>query len=330
MMPPAGTNDNGHHTASPARSSAAPAFTLVEMIVVVAVIVVVLGFILPAASTLWNERKNSQAINAVQGLLMTTRARAMAADGVQSGLLAFVDKDGTQRMVSIAKLDPVNSTTRREQYKTVRIYGENVGIFEITDDREVALPQPMRVVPGEVADINEFSAAELTNNDFANPIEDVDEAQRHRNFFTVIFSTDGNLLVKRDVLIRDEDNDDPPDGLGDRTGLRVGPGPPQDEPKTTQYYCVNSCPEGTEPGDAIDIDPDGDPEEIPFLVIDEDDEVAINFAPVDVLLVYDDSSFNEVTTSQKREVLTLQGQPLYVNRWTGAVIKGPVGETETP
>jgi len=298
------------------------------MIVVVAIVLVILGLILPAASTLWNERKTAQAVNAVQGLLMTSRAKAMEADGVESGFLAFVDEEGAHHCVSItqaspskeelANLNPLECAKLRRAYAIV---------FEITDDRDQVLPKPMRVVPQYVVDVpttadsdpDTFSGLELANNDFQIPPDDVDEVQRHRNFFTMVFSTDGHLLVNCDVLIQDEDQNG--DGIGDRTGLRVGPGPPHNSATTTQYYTIS--------GDATNIDPEPNPKEIPFLVTDEDD-VAINFPSVDGLMVYDDSLFNEVTTPEKRSFLLRVGQPLYVSRWTGTVIRGPVGESEAP
>ena len=86
----------------PCRSDAhAPAFTLIEMMVVVAVILIILGIALPAASSLWEERKAAETVNTIQGLLMTSRARAMQADAVETGFLAYVDSQGTQHLVSI-------------------------------------------------------------------------------------------------------------------------------------------------------------------------------------------------------------------------------------
>jgi hypothetical protein len=163
-----------------------------------------------------------------------------------------------------------------------------------------------------------FSDQELANNDFASPPNDADQAQRHRNFFSMVFSTDGMLLAGRDVIIRDPDEDQ--DGLGDRTGLHVSPGPP-DNAETIMFYMRDGNPQN--------IDPDGS-EAIGFLITDADDDtVAINFPSVDGLLVYDDSLFRELSTGEdKRKYLLDSAQPLYVSRWTGVVILGPIGETE--
>ena len=183
----------------------------------------------------------------------------------------------------------------------------------------------MRVVPRYVvnepssaASYTTFEPSELANQYFDNLPDEADEAQRHRNYFTMIYSTDGCLLVGRDALIRDEDDDE--DQVGDRTGLRVGVGPPHANPETTQYHTRSGTPANISPGTELRIG---------FLVTD-DNNVAINFSSVDGLLVYDDSLCRSVATEQKRDFLLRTAQPLYVSRWTGVVIRGPVGETQRP
>ena len=178
------------------------AFTLIEMVVVITIILIIVGLVLPAASTLWGERKLAQTVNAVQGLLMTSRADATATDGVESGFLSFVDDDGTQHLVAI----------EQSRENIANLAWQNV--FVISDDPDQLLPAPMRVVPryvveepGAPPDPETFSGLELANNDFRDKPDDVDEPQRHRNFFTVVFTTDGHLLVNRDVLIYDVDAD---------------------------------------------------------------------------------------------------------------------------
>ncbi len=295
-----------------ARTDKSPGFTLIEMVVVVAVVLVILGLVLPAASTLWGQRKMAQAENAIQGLLMTSRVKALQADGVETGFLAFVDGEGNQHLVTI------------EQHRDNMHDPAWQNVFVITDDPDQILPTPMRAVPRYVADDpsvdrkkwEEFSGLELANNDFYDPAGD--QTQRHRNFFTLVFSTDGQLLQARDVLIQDADAEG--DRFGDRTGLRVGPGG-SDPPTTVEFYPRDG-------GKPKDIDPTGNAAPIPFLVTDDDKDVAINFPSIDGLLVYDDSLFNDLTVPEKRSFVLQRGHPLYVSRWTGAVIRGPVGETE--
>ncbi len=314
---------------------AARAFTLVEMVVVLAIILVLLGLLLPAASTLWNERRSAEVINTLKGILMTSRAQALRTNAVETGFLAFVDREGAQRLVPIERFDPIEALESDEfaaldpgDIPAIRAAHQNV--FRITDAPDQILPAPIRVVPRYViedepatATYKGFSDAELANNDFDWDAATVvfNQAQRHRNFFTMVFSTSGELLVGRDVLIQDADTGNPPDGsgFGDRTGLAVGPEPP--DPTTTTYY-------NTTTDTPQDIDPTGAGTPIGFLVRDNaPGTVAINFPSVDGLLVYDDSLFGGLPSAEKRNYLLRSAQPLYVSRWTGAVVRGPVGET---
>lgn len=292
-------------------------FTLIEMMVVVAIVLVLLGLVLPAASTLWNDRKRAGAVNMIQGLLMTTRAKAMQAGGAERGFLAFVDDQGVQHLVPIEQpLDHLPDLVWQD-------------VFEIAEGPDHLLPAPMRVVPRYVVEDpaadpdgwNTFSEEELGNRDFDSLPAGGNQAQRHRNYFAMVFSTDGQLLVNRDVLIiQDEDADG--NRVGDRTGLPVGPGPP-DPPTTTEYYSETDV--------KTEIDPTGAATPIPFLVVDDGStDVAINFRSVDGLLVYDDSLFNDVPAAEKRSFLLGTARPLYVSRYTGMVIRGPVGENVAP
>lgn len=314
-------------------------FTLVEMVVVVAIIVIIVGLVAPAASTLWSERKVSEAVNTVQGLLMTARANAVRADGVDTGLLFFVDAQGVQRAVTIANKGP--SEAEQSYLRTLSLAESTVkraiyrDVFEITEDRDEVLPVPMRVVPRYAVDDEEskseapswqlFSDPELANRSFEKPRGGADLTQRHRNFFTLIYSSDAHLLVGRDVLIRDHDADG--NRRGDRTDLQVGAGPPHDVPTTTSYYARDGSTA------VLDLDPVDDPAPVPFLVVDPnraDDAPAVNFPSVDGLLVYDDTVYRGLPDDDLRDYLREKAQPLYISRWTGVVIRGPLGEGEPP
>ncbi|MFH1111166.1 MAG: hypothetical protein V1790_18510 [Planctomycetota bacterium] len=303
------------------------AFTLVEMVIVVAVILLIVGIVLPAASTMWKERRIAEAQDTISGMLMTTRARAMQNDFGDSGLFFYVDEAGVQRIVSIIQdakkaADPAT----REAWANV---------FNVTTERSYALPVPMRVVPRYVVeDPNDrkwtgvdpakvraatFSPQELENNDFTISLPpDRDQAQRHRNFFSMIYSSSGQLRVRRDVLIRDLDADPDKSPGGDVTGLTVG-GPGAPPAQVSKYYDQANV--------TLNIDPKG-VQKIDSLVTDAGNrDVAINFPSVDGLLVYDESLFsNAGTAEQKRQFLLDAAQPFYVHRLTGAVVRGPVGE----
>lgn len=324
-------------------------FTLVEMIVVISIILIILALALPAAQSLWEERKASEAENTLQGLFMTARARAVQADGAQTGLFFFLDEHGVQKIVTIAWVGPLGLTDALgdpcNPPATLGTFAYD-NVFEIDEEQTYVLPAPMRVVPRYVVDPEQtgqehlaFGPEELVNDSFlASP---ADKSQRHRNYFAMIFNTNGQLLVDRNVLIRDVDADDrketdPFTGSaqyhGSRTGLIVGPGPcpaGRNPATTVQYF--------TREGDKQFIDPAGgaDPERVPSLITDEND-VAINFLSVDGLLVYDDSSFSSLpdqTANEqeaKRDLLLRTAQPMYISRWTGVVIRGPLGENVAP
>jgi hypothetical protein len=309
------------------------------MIVVISIILIILGLVLPAANTLWQERKSAEAENTIQGLFMTARAKALEAGAVETGLFFFVDKEGVQRIVTIARLKPLTLQDASGQpcsNPTPNPFAYD-RVFRITEERDYVLPAPIRAVPRYVVEDhkahpndpwNAFSPDELCRQDFNASVannSDQDQAQRHRNYFAVVFDTDGQLLVGRDVLIYDKDEDG--NNFGDRTHLSVGPGPCPDVATTVNYHA--------RAGAAQPIDPTGADEAVPFL-IEDDKSIAINFPSVDGLLVYDDSLFTALPgqtpeeLEAKRDFLLRTGQPFYISRWTGVVVRGPRGENVVP
>jgi type II secretory pathway pseudopilin PulG len=313
------------------------------MLLVMTIVVIMLTLVLPAAQDMWEQRKVSDAQNTIRGLLMTGRARALRPGGEESGLLFYVDNRGTQRVVSIEQDATGNSDCKAACIEnnegdvcrnSCDAAWENV--FRVTEDRQHRLPSPMRAVPryvieskGDNTEI--FSAEELANNIFDPATSDgieFDQAQRHRNYFTMIYSSDGRLLVRRDVLIRDDDlnstNND--DRFGDLTGMTVGYDYAGNAADVLLFYSQDD-------NNPISIDssdlPTSNLKAVPFLVIDVDDDVAVNFPSVDGLLVYDDALFNNLESDlDKRAFLLETAQPFYVSRMSGAVIRGPVGEAQ--
>ncbi len=317
------------------------AFTLVEMVIVVAVILLILGIVLPAASTLWKQRRVSEAQNTISGMLMNARAKAMENDYGDSGLFFYLDDAGVQRIASITQ-DLSKAADQQTRDFWVRTFSDAdpqtrnnwANVFNVVPERTYALPVPMRVVPryavedettnSGAAAYQLFSEAELANPDFNTPAGE--QAQRHRNFFTMIYSSEGQLRVRRDVLIRDP-NAEAAEGnseqYGDITNLIV-------HDDIDKYYAQDPSATPTRP---IDLSNGLSPEsrELIDVVVDPQGtggKTALNFPSVDGLLVYDESLFAAAgSPEQKRQFLLDAAQPFYVHRLTGAVVRGPVGET---
>ena len=303
-------------------------FTLVEMIVVVAIITVVIGIALPAVSQLWKERKVSDTINSIKGALTGARAAALEGRQGQTGLFFFLDAEGVQRVARIHQVRAEPGSPMSEQLA----YAD---VFVVEDGRQWTIPPPYRVAPRYAVEPDQtgslaytaFSDAELANENFASPPDEINAAQRHRNFFTLVFSTEGHVVVGRDVLIMDGDplaldpgeGDADENNIGDRTGLRVGYDHGNGEANVVEYFDRTSVT-----GGKIPIDPMGNAA-VPLLVVDRSD-VAINFPSIDGLLVHDDSLFKVFDAPSKRDYLARQAQPMYLDRLTGSVIEGPIGE----
>lgn len=317
------------------------AFTLIELVVVMAIVLVLLGLVLPSASKMWENRKVADAENIIQGMLVTTRARAQRPNATETGLFFYLDRSGAQQIVTIEQVTPeaANCTKPPNQPDPAHNREAWLDVFRIADESPLALPPPMRVVPRYVVDplaqggdSYYFDDDELQNSNFENPYSTAhNAAQRHRNFFTIIFDHEGRLLVWRPVFILDYNlvEDDPPAiNRGDVSGLPVGTGFDAygngGGPNVSQFDDLQTGQPKRYPGTG------GQYEEVCYLVIDPDnaaDPLAINFPSVDGLLVYDDSGFVEAgDPAAKREYLLRFAQPFYVNRLTGAVIRGPLGE----
>ena len=285
------------------------AFTLVEIVVVVAIILILVGMVVPTVSTVWEERKAAEAETMVDGNLITARAAAQLS-GKRRGLFFMVGNDGVQRMFPIEAepFDPANPDDGSASEEAA------ANRFRIADDNEVALPAPYRVAPRAVVDDGAdddfyWSEAEIVRTVFEYDEAGYDQFERHRNFFAIVFSDNGRLLVHENVLIHDPDDDGDPRSLGDRTGLAVA--------DVDNWLTPASAPLSASGGTLTDM------------ICEGSDNAAINFPSVDGLLVYDDAAFGEqVTGPQKRQYLLDYGQPLYLVRLTGQVIRGPKGGNE--
>lgn len=312
-------------------------FTLIELLVVVAIIVLLAAMVIPSVESMWQQRKLSQVETLVRGLLQSARQRAIGQR--ETGLFFYVDAVGAQRMLMIERADETEA--QRTDYgipplndpppdpPKVRIDLLSTNRFRVVPDASYALPEPVRVCPVYAVfpdettnkdDFIRFSDAELANEDFQNPpAASAKQPQRHRNFFVMIFSTQGQLVVNRAVLLYDEDGEwldgsAKGHGLGDLTGLPVSE-------EMTQYLSA-------EDGAPVDIYPPDPKVGLVHLVTisDGSNDRAALFPGVAGLVVYEDNYFRQALTTEKRQFLLNEGRPYYVSPSTGDVIRGPYAQ----
>lgn len=307
------------------------------MVIVIGIVIALTGLVLPAASQMWRDRKLSDTQNMVSGMLMVARAKALESTAGETGLFFYVDDRGVQHAVAIAQ-DP-NDPGESDPSKKIadwRTAPKWRNVFTVARDRTYVIPAPMRVVPryivceslgtgptceGYTEPFQLFTIGELSNNKFVDADVDSDHhiGQLHRNFFSIVYTTDGELTVRRDVLIRDVDGDYDPtksgDAAGEVTGLKVGITGSKDVSRFYDQEDVTTPKDIVTPSQPVD-----------FLITDKQNN-AINFPSVDGLLVYDDALFNEITdAADKRRFLMETSRAFYIQRMTGAVVRGPVGE----
>ncbi len=302
----------------------AAAFTLIELVVVVAIITALLGVVLPSVTRMWDGRKQGDAVNKLRGAITVARRMALSPNHDEVGLLFVRDRLHDTQRIFLIERKPVTDTIDGNRIARDR--------FVIVDDRDYTLPAPLRVVPryvvhtGGADDHLEFSLDELIDESFpgADPPQsrEWDEGQRHRNYFSMIFNAQGRLVVGRNVLIYDTAPSGP-SRFGERTGLPV---PEEDEP-VKDYFTRDSRKGQTK----LPIDQTGTQDPLTDLVVDtaNNSPVAINFPSVDGLLLYDDAAFRRMGVAKsKREFLIRTAQPLYVAGASGLVILGPIAENE--
>ncbi len=298
------------------------AFTLVELVVVIAIIALLLGLVVPSVSSMWEESKSAEIEQMLKGALVSTRAQAFG--DKERGLFFAIDpRDGIHKIYPI-EADPPDPKVYTNPLVTAAdtLFGVTEQMaanrFRISEGKVITLDKPFRVAPLAAVDKTVWNAAEFNNNSYETG--SLTTLERHRNFFTMVFSPDGQLSVGRDVLIHDPDsfldaNDE--DQLGDQTALAVG--------DPIDWLRFNPAS-----GRAVPSPIGGT---LPQMLVDTNDR-AINFRSVAGLLVYDEAAMAEfpitvpITDTTRQDFLIDTAQPLYVSRLSGQVIRGPAGENE--
>lgn len=294
-----------------------PGFTLIELVVVAGIITLLLAMTLPALSAMWAQRKQADVQNTLRGVLSSARVQAKSHG--ERGLF-FCLIDGVQKVFPIQR-EPANPGGIPTDAADGVTESDAADRFSVIEGQVHTFPAPFRVVPRYVVDdtsngYDEWNAAELTNEDYQDPPDP--KTQIHRNFFAVIFSSEGRLVFRRSVVIRDQDALPLPNGdnFGDRTGLEVG--------KITTYVDEQGMSVPAMTGAGLD-----------HVLVSTNNTEGLNFVSVDGILVYDESLFRElipvdIDGTLRQELIIATGQPMYVSRVTGEIIMGPTSENEAP
>ncbi len=308
------------------------AFTLVELITVVAILGILMAFVVPGASAIWAQRNEAATTNLIRGLLQSARSQAIRTG--ERGLIFFVDDNGVQNIAFI-EADPPDYTQDgtdacdcdddcwedTDWVPTDLCVNELLAgnRFRVSKEQVYLIPSPHRAVPlwalDEPSNKNPKTPKDwpdqLANSSFPDDADGKDSPRYHRNFFTVLFNAAGEVVVNRDILIHDPDDDE--NGYGDTLGLPVA-----DE--LEKWWTVD-YEEQIQKADSLKTSVSGDKNLFDLVVVDDD--VAANFRSVEGIMVYDDSDIAGLDGEDIRQFLLDEGTPFYINRYTGDVTEGP-------
>ncbi|NOT00321.1 MAG: prepilin-type N-terminal cleavage/methylation domain-containing protein [Phycisphaerales bacterium] len=297
------------------------ALTLVELVVVLGIISILVAISFPAVSAMWQDGVRSDAETQLSGWLRSARMRAMGRG--ETGVFFYID-NGVQKGVFIESEigddpDPVAPPNYKLEDTADRFKVLPGDVFTIGEPFRVTplavLPRPTEMPPG-VWDDTELGNEDVTDMD--NLSGGRPGAQNHRNFFTIVFSPEGRLVVGRSVLIHEE-----PVPIGG--GKFIG--------KTTAMKLANAGKPELGNGQATIGFPTGGT--LPDMVSGESGAmpVALNFPSVDGLLLYDDAMMRSFpdgpvndSEQDKRDYLRRDGRPYYITVQRGAVVRGPLAD----
>ena len=178
-------------------------FTLVEMVVVIAIIIIILTMVLPAFSTMWREAQVNSSNHKIEGLLRVARGRSLTLHHTAYGVLFYVDPTYNHQVAVF--IDALTYVASDEVWPDVIdrfvVDTKNPYLFTMDDFVRVA---PFSVALGWEND-------DLLNDDY--------RAGKQRNFFAIIFQQ-GERAHSFPFILYDVDKDE--DGLGDTLRLPVG------------------------------------------------------------------------------------------------------------
>lgn len=296
-----------------------PGFTLIELVVTIGVIVVLVGVTLPAVNRMYADSNRADLENSMSGLLRSARMQAI--NNNDRGLFFYLDGDVQKCVIIEAKPQEADELiSARDAADRYRVIPDSIKSFA----------PPFRVAPLGVLDEDDWQDDQLSNaNLFTTEVPMTTPAgsrpNNHRNYFTILFSSDGRLQVGRNVYIEDLRTNRPTMPMatpGPTIGIMVG-----DADKYQDDTGAEADFDNTNNAPVLD------------LVVNEDG-IALNFPSVAGALIYDDSAFAEIPPAgggtgtffddQRRDIMINTGRPLYVVPQTGDVISGPLGENETP
>ena len=308
------------------------AFTLTEMLVVVAIMGIMLGLVIPGVSGLWAQRNESASENMLQGLLASARTRAIRTGG--HGLFFYVDADGAQRVVFIEAEPPgppIEGYGDADDCDAASLpldcvdQVDAVDRFRVVEGDIYTIPKPYRVAPMWALDAdwsvnppNALWDVQLTIDSWG-AARGADTPRYHRNYFVVMFNGNGELVVNRRVLIHDRDGQasgNPGYGYGDLTQMPVAAEISMTyEPGNATAVQINSSSTGKNPDlfDIIYLPREGA----------ANNAKAARFMSVDGLVVYDESDMEGFDGEGRWRILTERGRPYFIGRYTGDVILGP-------
>ncbi len=179
-------------------------FTLVEMVVVIAIIIILSTLVLPAFVTMWNDAQVRGSYHKIENLLRVARARSLSLHHIAYGVLFYVDPIYNHQVA--VYIDALTYPIAPDEVwpdviNRFRVDTESIYLFVMDDFVRMA---PFSVAFG-------WENEDLLNDDY--------RSGKQRNFFAIIFQRGRRALLDPFILYDEDENKD---GLGDTLKLVVG------------------------------------------------------------------------------------------------------------